>query len=39
MYFDISFMIWNLLGALGVFVAESFALTPAEKGMMVAIPV
>ncbi|NNU85271.1 MFS transporter [Geobacillus thermoleovorans] len=39
LYFDISFMIWNLLGALGVFVAESFALTPAEKGMMVAIPV
>lgn len=39
LYFDISFMIWNLLGALGVFVAEQFALTPAEKGMMVAIPV
>ncbi|MEW5323720.1 MFS transporter [Geobacillus thermoleovorans] len=39
LYFDISFMIWNLLGALGVFVAEQFALTPAEKGLMVAIPV
>jgi len=39
LYFDISFMIWNLLGALGVFAAEQFALTPAEKGLMVAIPV
>ncbi|AMX83476.1 MFS transporter [Geobacillus subterraneus] len=39
LYFDISFMIWNLLGALGAFAAEQFALTPVEKGLMVAIPV
>lgn len=38
-YFDLSFMVWMLLGALGVFVAQEFGLTPAEKGFLVAVPV
>ncbi|MGQ0793838.1 MAG: nitrate/nitrite transporter [Deltaproteobacteria bacterium] len=39
LYFDISFMVWVMLGALGVFISEEFGLTPAEKGLMVAIPI
>jgi NNP family nitrate/nitrite transporter-like MFS transporter len=32
-------MLWVLLGALGVFAAESLGLGPAQKGWMVAIPI
>ncbi|OES46341.1 nitrate/nitrite transporter [Domibacillus iocasae] len=39
LYFDISFMIWVLLGALGVYITEDFGLTPSQKGMIVAIPI
>ncbi|WP_163149850.1 NarK/NasA family nitrate transporter [Anoxybacillus sp. MB8] len=39
LYFDISFMIWVILGATGTFIVEDLGLTPAQKGMMVAIPV
>lgn len=39
LYFDVSFMIWVLLGALGVFITEDFQLSPAEKGLIVAIPI
>ncbi|MBB6446581.1 nitrate/nitrite transporter [Bacillus benzoevorans] len=39
LYFDVSFMIWVLLGALGVFITEDFQLSPAEKGLVVAIPI
>ncbi len=38
-YFDHSFSIWLLLGALGPFIAEAFNLSGAQKGFMVAIPV
>ena len=38
-YFDHSFSIWLLLGALGPFIVEHFQLTGAQKGFMVAIPV
>lgn len=38
LYFDISFMVWTLLGALGVFIAQSFHLSAAQKGLLVAIP-
>ncbi|WP_050777655.1 nitrate/nitrite transporter [Hydrogenivirga sp. 128-5-R1-1] len=38
-YFDHSFSIWLLLGALGPFIAEHFGLSGAQKGFMVAIPV
>ena len=37
-YFDTSFMIWVLLGALGNYVASDFGLTPVQKGLMTAIP-
>jgi len=37
-YFDTSFMIWVLLGALGNHVAGSFGLSVAQKGFMTAIP-
>ncbi|MDE8347754.1 MAG: NarK/NasA family nitrate transporter [Acidocella sp.] len=39
LYFDISFMIWVLLGPLGVQVAAILSLDPAQKGLMVAVPV
>lgn len=38
LYFDISFMIWVMLGALGAYITEDFGLSPAEKGLIVAIP-
>lgn len=38
-YFDISFMVWVLLGPLGVQIAQDLGLTPAQKGLMVATPI
>ena len=38
LHFDLSFMLWVLLGALGIFIAESVGLTPVEKGLVVAVP-
>lgn len=38
-YFDMSFMVWVLLGALGVQIAGDLGLNAAEKGLMVAVPV
>src|SRR5258706_7020793 len=37
-YFDMSFMVWVLLGPLGVQIANDLALSPAQKGFMVAVP-
>ena len=39
LYFDISFMIWVLMGVLGVYIAKDFGLTASQKGLMVAIPI
>lgn len=39
LYFDISFMIWVMLGALGVYITQDFGLSPSEKGLIVAIPI
>jgi MFS transporter, NNP family, nitrate/nitrite transporter len=39
LYFDVSFMVWVLLGVLGVYVAADFGLTPGQKGFMVALPI
>ncbi len=39
LYFDVSFMIWVILGALGVFISQEFDLTATQKGLMVAIPI
>jgi NNP family nitrate/nitrite transporter-like MFS transporter len=38
LYFDLSFMVWVLLGSLGVAIARDFHLDPAQKGFMVAVP-
>ena len=38
LYFDLSFMVWVLLGPLGVAIAHDLHLTPAQKGFMVAVP-
>ncbi len=38
-YFDLAFMVWVILGPLGVQIAKDLALTPAQKGLMVATPV
>jgi NNP family nitrate/nitrite transporter-like MFS transporter len=39
LYFDVSFMVWVLLGVLGVFIARDFGLTASQKGLLVAFPV
>ena len=39
LYFDVSFMVWIILGPLGIFIAQDLGLTSGEKGLMVAIPV
>ncbi len=38
LYFDLSFMVWVLLGPLGVAISKSLHLDPAQKGLMVATP-
>lgn len=38
LYFDVSFMVWVLLGALGSFIAEDLGLSASQKGLITAIP-
>ena len=38
LYFDFSFAVWVLNGAMGPFISEQFHLTPAQIGLMVSIP-
>jgi NNP family nitrate/nitrite transporter-like MFS transporter len=38
LHFDVSFMAWILIGALGIFIAGDFHLSPAQKGLLVAVP-
>ena len=38
MHFEISFMVWVLIGALGVFIAQDLDLNATQKGFMVAVP-
>jgi NNP family nitrate/nitrite transporter-like MFS transporter len=38
LYFDLSFMVWVLLGPLGVAISKSLHLDAAQKGFMVATP-
>ena len=38
LYFDISFMVWVLLGALANSIVPEFGLNEAERGLMVALP-
>jgi NNP family nitrate/nitrite transporter-like MFS transporter len=37
-YFDLSFMVWVILGPLAVQISRDIGLTPAQKGLMVATP-
>ncbi|MBI3857557.1 MAG: NarK/NasA family nitrate transporter [Planctomycetes bacterium] len=39
LYFDVSFMVWVLLGVLGVYISKDFNLSPAQKGLMAALPI
>jgi NNP family nitrate/nitrite transporter-like MFS transporter len=39
LYFDLAFMVWVMLGPLGVQIATDLGLTHAQKGLMVATPV
>jgi len=38
LYFDLAFMVWVLLGPLAPEIARTLALSPAQKGLMVATP-
>jgi NNP family nitrate/nitrite transporter-like MFS transporter len=38
LYFDLAFMVWVLLGPLAPEIARDLALSPAQKGLMVATP-
>ena len=38
LYFDVSFMIWTLLGPLGGFIKEDLALTTQQAYLIVSIP-
>ncbi|MDP1820635.1 MAG: MFS transporter [Acidimicrobiales bacterium] len=37
-HFDVSFLCWVLVGALGPYIADDLGLTSTQKGLMVAIP-
>jgi NNP family nitrate/nitrite transporter-like MFS transporter len=37
LYFDVSFMVWVLLGPLAPFLREEFGLTATEQGLLVAL--
>lgn len=39
LYFDLSFMVWVILGPLAVMIAKDIGLDAAQKGLMVATPV
>ncbi|HTU99441.1 MAG TPA: MFS transporter [Luteitalea sp.] len=39
LHFDMSFMLWVLPAALGVFIAEDLRLTASMKGLLVAVPI
>ena len=38
LYFDISFMVWVILGPLGPYLGEALHLTASQKGFLVAVP-
>ena len=37
-YFDVSFMVWVILGPLGPFIGEAFKLSATQKGFLTAVP-
>ena len=38
LYFDLAFMVWVILGPLAPEISKSLGLSPAQKGLMVAVP-
>jgi NNP family nitrate/nitrite transporter-like MFS transporter len=38
LYFDFSFAVWVLNGAMGPFISDQFHLTPGQVGLMVSVP-
>ncbi len=38
LHFEVSFVVWLLVGALGVLIAQEFGLNASEKGLLVAVP-
>ncbi|MGQ0811150.1 MAG: MFS transporter [Nitrospiraceae bacterium] len=38
LHFEVSFMVWLLIGALGISIADTFQLTATQKGLLVAVP-
>ena len=38
LHFEVSFIVWLLIGALGIAIAEEFHLTSTQKGLLVAVP-
>src|SRR3954451_8779430 len=38
LHFDVSFMVWVLLGSVGAFIASDLHLSAGQKGFMVAVP-
>jgi MFS transporter, NNP family, nitrate/nitrite transporter len=38
-YFDMTFAVWVLNGAMAPFISEEFHLTPSQKGLMISVPV
>jgi NNP family nitrate/nitrite transporter-like MFS transporter len=38
LYFDVSFMVWVMLGPLAPIISAELGLDPAQKGLMVAVP-
>jgi NNP family nitrate/nitrite transporter-like MFS transporter len=39
LYFDISFMVWVLIGVLSVYMAADFSPSASQKGLLVALPI
>src|SRR6187399_1637841 len=38
LYFDISFMVWVILGPLGPFIGDSLKLSATQRGLLTAVP-
>src|SRR5258708_6144732 len=39
LYFDVSFMVWVILGPLGTFIGEAYKLSASQKGFLTAVPI
>ena len=39
LHFDLSFMLWVLIGALGILISEDLGLAPGQKALLVALPI